>query len=81
MEIHMKEIGKMIKKKDEAYLLGKVVINMKVNLKMVIEKERELIFIQMVINMKVIGLKMKRKVKVYILGKMEIDMKVIGKMA
>ena len=36
---------------------------MKVNLKMVIEKEKELTFIQMVINMKVIGLKVKGKVK------------------
>ena len=79
MVTYMKEIGKLTKERGKAHSLGKVVINMKVNLKMVIEKEKVPTFIQMVINMKDIGLKVKGKAKEHLLGKMEINMKAIGK--
>ena len=39
-EIHMKEIGLMEKKKEEVYLFGKMEINMKVILKVIVLKDK-----------------------------------------
>ena len=46
----MKEILKMIKKKEKEYIIGMMVIDMKENLKMIKLKEKEYIIIIMVIE-------------------------------